>query len=391
MERWLPYLWDRGDKDDKGDVDREQPDSIIDWDQPYRVRGDVDEPTTCARTYVAAPGPESSSAAPPRLETALENFSEAGSEPSTPALAARREATSSPEAEDRAEAVAASLHLRFSEENLCALDDGAPADLLEYQQIDGEGLAVHDLTQTAEVDVRSPRGFPHATADQPGGDGAAAARLDDDDGVEALFGRCDPPSPTAEVEGAPPGLEGAAFAASGAGCLASGRPDRFDDSGAGCLASQRPDRFEDSGCLSSSPALGGAALFLEYDPPSGSPPPPPEEIVEDDRDLAATPPRLAKREQAYWSAPALGQSDAPGEPLDLSQSLDTLLSLAVLPQNPRSHLDLWLERRGLGKYAAAIRHLGARKVSDLAHLENGDLDDMGMTPWERADIRISVG
>ena len=68
------------------------------------------------------------------------------------------------------------------------------------------------------------------------------------------------------------------------------------------LAAETDEPLPAVGCLSSSPALGGAALFLEYDPPSGSPPPPPEEIVEDDRDLAATPPRLAKREQAYWSA-----------------------------------------------------------------------------------------
>ena len=38
-----------------------------------------------------------------------------------------------------------------------------------------------------------------------------------------------------------------------------------------------------------------------------------------------------------------------------------------------------------------IAELGPRKVSDLAHLEQGDLDDMGMTPYERADVRISVG
>ena len=87
--------------------------------------------------------------------------------------------------------------------------------------------------------------------------------------------------------------------------------------------------------------------------------------------------------------PALGRGE-PAPELDLSQPLEQLLESSKR-RAEASQLDAWLERRGLGKYRAAIAELGARKVSDLAHLEQGDLDDMGMTPYERADVRISVG
>ena len=35
--------------------------------------------------------------------------------------------------------------------------------------------------------------------------------------------------------------------------------------------------------------------------------------------------------------------------------------------------------------------LGARKVSDLSHLADDDLDDMGMSCEEKVNIRVTVG
>ena len=61
-----------------------------------------------------------------------------------------------------------------------------------------------------------------------------------------------------------------------------------------------------------------------------------------------------------------------------------------LPRSPSSNLDLWLVRRGLGKYLDAVAALGARRVSDLAFIDDDDLDALGMTPEERAAIRIHV-
>ena len=61
-----------------------------------------------------------------------------------------------------------------------------------------------------------------------------------------------------------------------------------------------------------------------------------------------------------------------------------------LPRSPSSNLDLWLVRRGLGKYLDAVAALGARRVSDLFFIDNDDLDKLGMTPEERAAIRIHV-
>lgn len=61
-----------------------------------------------------------------------------------------------------------------------------------------------------------------------------------------------------------------------------------------------------------------------------------------------------------------------------------------LPRSPVSNLDLWLIRRGLGKYLDAIAALGARRVSDLVFVQSEDLDALGMTPDERAAIRIHV-
>ena len=61
-----------------------------------------------------------------------------------------------------------------------------------------------------------------------------------------------------------------------------------------------------------------------------------------------------------------------------------------LPRSPLSNLDLWLVRRGLGKYLDAVAALGARRVSDLVFIDDDDLDALGMTPEERAAIRIHV-
>ena len=61
-----------------------------------------------------------------------------------------------------------------------------------------------------------------------------------------------------------------------------------------------------------------------------------------------------------------------------------------LPRSPSSNLDLWLVRRGLGKYLDAVAALGARRVSDLVFINDDDLDLLGMTPEERAAIRIHV-
>ena len=61
-----------------------------------------------------------------------------------------------------------------------------------------------------------------------------------------------------------------------------------------------------------------------------------------------------------------------------------------LPRSPSSNLDLWLVRRGLGKYLDAVAALGARRVSDLVFIDDDDLDALGMTPGERAAIRIHV-
>ena len=61
-----------------------------------------------------------------------------------------------------------------------------------------------------------------------------------------------------------------------------------------------------------------------------------------------------------------------------------------LPRSPSSNLDLWLVRRGLGKYLDAVAALGARRVSDLVFINDDDLDALGMTPEERAAIRIHV-
>ena len=57
---------------------------------------------------------------------------------------------------------------------------------------------------------------------------------------------------------------------------------------------------------------------------------------------------------------------------------------------PRDHLEMWLDRRGLGVYAKALKSLGARRVSDLALLEDEDLDAMGFTAQQKCEIRVRV-
>ena len=52
------------------------------------------------------------------------------------------------------------------------------------------------------------------------------------------------------------------------------------------------------------------------------------------------------------------------------------------------NLAVWLEQRGLGKYARALEALGARRVADLAHLDAGDLEALGLGAAERADIGV---
>ena len=42
------------------------------------------------------------------------------------------------------------------------------------------------------------------------------------------------------------------------------------------------------------------------------------------------------------------------------------------------------------RYIAPIAALGARRVADLAHINDEDLDDMGMGPDERANVRITL-
>ena len=82
------------------------------------------------------------------------------------------------------------------------------------------------------------------------------------------------------------------------------------------------------------------------------------------------------------AAPARAREDAAAAPDPAAASP---------PRPRRSNLEHWLEARDLGKYAPAIMLLGARKVSDLSHLADDDLDDMGMSCEEKVNIRVTVG
>ena len=73
-----------------------------------------------------------------------------------------------------------------------------------------------------------------------------------------------------------------------------------------------------------------------------------------------------------------------------SSILDRIDRLVPVLEPPRDHLEMWLDRRGLGVYAKALKSLGARRVSDLALLEDEDLDAMGFTPQQRCEIRVRV-
>ena len=71
-----------------------------------------------------------------------------------------------------------------------------------------------------------------------------------------------------------------------------------------------------------------------------------------------------------------------------SAILDRIDRLVPVLEPPRDHLEMWLDRRGLGVYAKALKSLGARRVSDLALLEDEDLDAMGFTAQRRV-IRVA--
>ena len=73
-----------------------------------------------------------------------------------------------------------------------------------------------------------------------------------------------------------------------------------------------------------------------------------------------------------------------------SSILDRIDRLVPVLEPPRDHLEMWLDRRGLGVYAKALKSLGARRVADLALLEDEDLDAMGFTPQQRCEIRVRV-
>lgn len=53
---------------------------------------------------------------------------------------------------------------------------------------------------------------------------------------------------------------------------------------------------------------------------------------------------------------------------------------------PESRLHAWLITHGIGQYYDAFQALGAKKISDLAHLTDEDMDELGLTPDERKNI-----
>jgi len=64
------------------------------------------------------------------------------------------------------------------------------------------------------------------------------------------------------------------------------------------------------------------------------------------------------------------------------------LGSPLLP--PRDHLELWLDRRGLGVHSKALKKRGATRVSDLALLSDEELDDMGFMLDQRTEIRVRL-
>ena len=68
--------------------------------------------------------------------------------------------------------------------------------------------------------------------------------------------------------------------------------------------------------------------------------------------------------------------------------IDTSAAPAPAARSPG--LDLYLESRGLGAYAARIRALGARKVADLQLLSDEDIDDLGVPKELRVVLKVSL-
>lgn len=58
--------------------------------------------------------------------------------------------------------------------------------------------------------------------------------------------------------------------------------------------------------------------------------------------------------------------------------------------DPTAQLRAWLAARGLAPFADALVALGARRVADLAYLEDGDFADLGMAPDQVATCRVRV-
>ena len=68
--------------------------------------------------------------------------------------------------------------------------------------------------------------------------------------------------------------------------------------------------------------------------------------------------------------------------------IDTSAAPAPAARSPG--LDLYLESRGLGAYAARILALGARKVADLHMLSDEDIDDLGVPKELRVVLKVSL-
>jgi len=64
--------------------------------------------------------------------------------------------------------------------------------------------------------------------------------------------------------------------------------------------------------------------------------------------------------------------------------------------SPRQHLEtysslrIWLQARGLGQYYAPLRDMGAKKVSDLAHLTPDDLKEMNLDDYAIKTMSVVV-
>ena len=72
-----------------------------------------------------------------------------------------------------------------------------------------------------------------------------------------------------------------------------------------------------------------------------------------------------------------------------SAILDRIDRLVPVLEPPRDHLEMWLDRRGLGSTRRRWKSLGARRVSDLALLEDDDLDAGVHGPAGARDPRAS--